>query len=99
MAYNDQNTDSLQSVLAEVARRSAIDPDFRSLALSDAKAAIAKVGGSPSIAEIKFIDNSGPVKTIPLPDPIITEDLSDFDLEEVAGGLETISGGVTWTRA
>lgn len=95
----------LQDALAEVSKKSATDPDFRSLALRDASAAIAKVSTSPLPADlsIKFVDNSGSVKTIVLPDPVSADSLSDFELEDVAGGVaaapDTLSAGAQWSRA
>src|SRR5262245_20443532 len=76
-------------IIAEVRRRSAVDPDFRKLALADPAAAIAKIStkGAPTHVTFRFVDNSGGVKTVPLPDPIPeTDELSDAELENVAGG-------------
>ena len=68
------------------------DPDFRELALSDSAAAISKVNPKPvpDDYKVKFVDNSGPVKNFVLPDPVNNvEDLSDAELEAVAGGIST----------
>jgi hypothetical protein len=76
-------------IIEELCRRARVDAEFRSLALKDAAAAIAKVTTRPLPAGItyRFVDNSGPVKTIPLPDAIPeTEELSDIELEKIAGG-------------
>jgi hypothetical protein len=91
---------NLQNIITEVLRKSAVDLEFRALALRDAAAAIAKVSPSPlpADASFRFVDNSGSLKTVVLPDPISAEDLSDMELEEVAGGLDTITGGVQWAR-
>lgn len=95
----------IQSALAEVAKKSATDPDFRVLALRDASAAIAKVSSSPLPADLsfKFVDNSGSLKTIVLPDPVETDSLSELELEEVAGGVlaapDTLTAGAQWSRA
>ena len=102
MPKSDGSTlQDLQFALTEVARRSAVDLDFRALALRDAKAAIAKVSQAPLPAdvEIKFIDNSGSVKTIVLPDPVAAGDLSELELENVAGGAPmTLGAGAQWTQ-
>jgi len=79
----------LQQALREVARRSAVDSEFRKLALTDASAAIAKVYNEPipGGSSFRFVDNSGPVKTVLLPDPVAgIEELSEAELEQVAGG-------------
>jgi hypothetical protein len=77
----------------EVKKRSLTDPEFRALAVNDAKAAIAKVNPKPipSSLTVRFVDNSGRSKTIVLPDPVArVEELSDAELEEVAGGDNNI---------
>jgi len=82
--------EELQHVLAEVARRSATDPEFRALALRDATNAISRINPNalPKDVIFKFVDNSGSTKTIPLPDPVndASDELSDDELEKVAGG-------------
>lgn len=85
-------------ILSEVRRRAAVDPEFRQLALTDAAAALAKIATKvPGGTTYRFVDNSGPVKTIPLPNLIPeTEELSDLELEKVAGG--TWSVGSAWGR-
>jgi len=94
----------LQHLVDEVSRRSKTDPDFRALALRDSSAAIAKIGSErlPENVKIKFVDNSGPVVTIPLPDPVPSEQLSEMELENVAGGVEsldTIAVQGQWSKA
>jgi len=90
-------TDSeLQELYNEVARRSAVDPEFRALALTDPTAAIAKITDRPLPGDkvIQFVDNSK-VLHIPLPDPVSElSEISDFELEQVAGG----DIGVSWNR-
>lgn len=95
----------LQNALAEVAKRSAIDPDFRVLALRDASAAIREVSNLVLPAELsfKFVDNSSSLKTVVLPDPVSADGLTDYELEEVAGGVaavsDTLTVGAQWTRS
>jgi|HubBroStandDraft_1064217.scaffolds.fasta_scaffold25772_3 hypothetical protein len=96
----------LEQTLSEVTRRAAVDAGFRALALKDGAAAIARVNPKLSASGLiyKFVDNSGPTKTIPLPDLVpgieVTE-LSEKDLAGVSGGVDnpppppptTVSGG------
>ena len=91
----------LQPLLVEVARRAAIDPQFRDLALKDAKAAIQRVTNKPisNCPDIVFVDNSGAVKTIPLPDPINPDELSQIELESAAGVAgEMANADVSWGK-
>ncbi len=82
--------EEIESTLESIRKRSLTDPDFRELALSDASAAISEVNPKPmpNGYQVKFVDNSGPVKNFVLPDPVIeSEELSDAELESVAGGV------------
>jgi hypothetical protein len=75
-----------------------VDLEFRELALRDPAQAIAKVTtkAMPPDRSFQFVDNSGRLKTVVLPDPINeTEDLSDIELERVAGGDFTSVAGYT----
>jgi hypothetical protein len=78
-----------QEAIRQILRRAAIDNDFRRLALKDSAAAFAKFGiNPPQEISVDFIENFGKSrKTIVLPDPVAqVEELTDEDLEEVAGG-------------
>jgi hypothetical protein len=98
--------EELQEALAAVARRTAIDPAFRALALQDGATAISRVTQRPLPNNItfRFVDNSGTLKTIPLPDPIPqpTDELEEEALEKVSGGTDgpppapPVSGG--WSK-
>jgi hypothetical protein len=106
--------EELQAVIAEVARRSTIDPDFRALALKDAAAAISMVGGRPAPKDqsFRFVESSGDQKVIALPDPVPDlEELSEAELVAIAGGDVRVgtdfkytpsgpsgAGAVTWSR-
>lgn len=84
-------TQEVQAAIEEVYRRSVTDPDFRALALRDAKAAFAKIDPRPLPPGLapQFVENSGPVQTLVLPDPIEgIEELSEDALEQVAGGWD-----------
>jgi hypothetical protein len=94
------SNEELQQTFSEIARRAAVDPGFRALALKNSVAAIAKINPKPlpEGMTFAFIDNSGPHKIIPLPDPVpgISEELSEVELENVAGGDVSVSGG--WSK-
>lgn len=104
----DWTKSELQETIAEVARLCAVDPKFRSLAIRDSVVAIAQVNRKPLPhgIRIRFVDNSGPEKIVPLPDlvPETSEEISAASLESVAGGVNgpallapiTISGG--WSK-
>jgi hypothetical protein len=87
----------------EIRKRSLVDVEFRKLALSSAKAAIAKVNPKPLPADflVKFIagnDAINPHKqaesgvlVVSLPDPVPNAgELSESELEQAAGGLINI---------
>jgi hypothetical protein len=89
----------LNEVVAEVKRRSSIDPEYRALAVKDGGSAIAKVTNQavPGGLSFRFVDNTGPVKTVVLPEAMANvEELSDVELEQVAGGDVGVT--VTWRR-
>jgi len=81
----------LNSAVREVMKRAVVDPDFRQLAVHDSRSALAKVNaiGLPEGFEVRFVDNyNKPIKTVALPDPVANaEDLTDEELEQVAGGF------------
>lgn len=81
----------IQSAVREVLKQSIVDPEFRKLAIQDGRGAISKVSTKtlPPDLDFRFMDNSGKVKTVILPDPVTgATDLSDAELEQVAGGCE-----------
>lgn len=82
----------------EVKQRSRIDPDFRALALTDPMAALGKVNPRPApVGAVRFVEESGrsatgmegEVLVVVLPTPDSDQGLSDMELEDVAGGLDT----------
>lgn len=76
-------------VALEIKKRAMKDPEFRALALSNAHAAIAKINSTPfpSGYKVRCIDQAGFNVTVLLPDPVSrVEELSDAELEQVAGG-------------
>jgi hypothetical protein len=98
----DKNTqwtaEEIDRAMEEVTRRSQVDPEFKALALSDAPAAIARVDPKPLPAGIvlKFVENNGAIKTVPLPAPAGVpelEEISEEELEAVAGGVSVSASG------
>jgi len=95
------NAEVLRTI-EEIKSRSRVDPEFRSLALTDARAAIAKVNPRPIATDIAVVFVEGidaaAIKgketsdiVVVLPDPAgRTEALSDAELETVAGGDDGI---------
>ena len=84
----------IQSAVREVLKKSIADPEFRKLAVRDGRGAIGKVTSKtlPPDLDFRFLDNSGKVKTVTLPDPVTgVDELSDAELEQVAGGCEIAS--------
>jgi len=84
----------IEAAIREVFKKSISDPTFRKLAINDGSAALGKVTSKtlPPGIEFRFLDNSGNVKTVTLPDPVSgSEELSELELEQVAGGCEIAS--------
>ena len=95
----DWTDEEMARAVLEVLRRVAVDEDFKKLALSNSAEAIARVDPKPLPAGLvmKFVDNSGPLKVIPLPAPTFaSEEISEEQLEAVAGGVSVgvgVGGG------
>jgi hypothetical protein len=90
--------EDVQSLVAEVMRRSAVDTEFRALALSDSAAALNKAAGRPAPSDLKieFIENSGSTQKVVLPNAVEgIEELNEEEMEQVAGGVEA----VRWSAA
>jgi len=73
----------------EAVRRSATDPAFRKLMLTDVNKAVEQVAGKsvPPGFKIRVMEKGGTDMTLVLPDPVKAGgELSDKELEQVAGG-------------
>ena len=93
-----------QEQIQEVLERSATDWEFRQKLLSNPRKAIADHTGQdlvdiPQTIDLVFVENEADA-TVVLPDPIDPEaELSEGELEEVAGGTDVAAGvvvGVTY---
>ena len=76
-------------LLEEVVKRAQSDLAFRQLCLSEPSAAIQKLTDKelPAGYALRFVENQGADLTVVLPDLIdANAELSDEDLEQVAGG-------------
>ena len=86
---NGWTQDKANEKLRVLAKRAQTDPEFRKLALKDPVAAVAKIDPTPlpSWFKLRFVDNAGATLTMVLPDPVsASSELSDSELEQVAGG-------------
>lgn len=81
-----------QEQLRGILTRSATDPEFRARLLVDPRGAVTEYTGQelPASFGIRFVENAG-TATIVLPDYIDADaELSDSELEAVAGGSEFV---------
>jgi hypothetical protein len=85
----DWTREETDRVAIEIKKRAMKDPEFRALALSNPHAAVAKFNSTPFPTgyKVRCIDQAGYNVTVLLPDPVSrVEELSDAELEDVAGG-------------
>lgn len=82
----------MEQGINEVLSRSATDMEFRKQLLSDPRAALSAHFGReiPETTNIRFIDAQG-TPTVVLPDVSPSGELSEADLEAVAGGLAPLA--------
>lgn len=95
MSWTEQK---INAVLEQVAKKAVTDGDFRQLALSSPNEAVAQFSDEPVPAnyKLRFVDNAGADMTFVLPDPVKAgNELSDAELEAVAGGKCGVSCGNT----
>lgn len=81
--------DQFKQALKDVYMRAVTDPEYRQLALNDAKAAFEQVGFQSNQWNVSFAENDPSVDDVFFLPPAVetAEELSDAELEAVAGGL------------
>jgi hypothetical protein len=83
-------TKDLNEALSQVIRRATVDPEFRNLALKSGNAALEKINpGLTNAPAVRFLDRSNPAPfsvELVLPDLVEAGELSEAELEQVAGG-------------
>lgn len=87
-----------EQAIQQVIKRAQTDSEFRQLCLSDPNAAATEVTGKdiPAGYNLRFVENQGADLTVVLPDVIEESvELSDDELDHVAGGKCGISCGAT----
>jgi len=91
------NPEQIVQIGGQVFQKAAHDPAFRSLALSDGTAAVEQVLGKPlpDGVKIRFVENDGATFTLGLPPARTSDELSDRELEAVAGGRGSSSSRLT----
>ncbi len=85
----DWNESEITEVVKKISARAAEDAKFHALALQNPAAAIQEISGKavPAGIKIKFCALEGADFAFVLPDPQVDGELSDSELESVAGGL------------
>jgi hypothetical protein len=87
-----------EQAIQQIIKRAQTDSEYRQLCLKDPNTAATEVTGKemPAGYVLKFVENQGADLTVVLPD-IIEEsaELSDTELDQVAGGKCGISCGAT----
>ena len=86
---NTQWSDAVaERVFADMMKKAKEDPAYRQTCLSNPHAAVKEVSGMdlPSDFKLNVVENQGASLTVVLPDLALAEELSERELEDVAGG-------------
>ena len=85
----------MMETAGKVLQKARTDPEFHALALKDGTAAVEQVLGSPlpDGVKIRFVENTDVNFTLGIPPLRTSDELSDRDLEKVAGGRDAAAEG------
>jgi hypothetical protein len=94
MSTTNWTEEEAQNALGSIVKRATTDHEFRRLALENPAAAVLEATGKPLPEgfEINVLENDGADLTVVLPDAIGDSELSDGQLEAIAGGKDTDPG-------
>lgn len=86
---NVWTSDQVKKTLADVYKKAATDEAFRHLCLQDPGEAVRQIAGQalPENFKLRFVDNAGADLTLVLPDLRQDDELSEGQLNAVAGGF------------
>ena len=90
------NQEEAEATAKAIMQRATTDAAFHAMALKDPNAAVKEVTGKnlPDGFDLRLVSNAGADLTLVLPDlEVDGEELSDSDLEQVAGGRCAASCG------
>lgn len=81
--------DQVKKTLAEVYKKAAVDEAFHNLCMQDPREAVRQIAGQtlPEGFKLRFVDNAGADLTLVLPDLRQDDELSEGQLNAVAGGF------------
>jgi len=84
---------AIEEAVRIIYRKSMVDEEFRQLCFTEPKKAVWQATGMnlPDHFKLRFVDNAGAHLTLVLPDMITNDELSDEDLEAVAGGVSVLT--------
>ena len=87
-----------EQAVQEIIKRAQTDSEFRALCLDNPNAAAKEATGKeiPQGFTLRFVENEGADLTVVLPDAVdLSAELSEEDLEQVAGGKCGVSCGAS----
>ncbi len=87
-------TENVNDRVQEVLSKSALDSEFRAGLLTNPRATLERMAGEPmpENLRVKFIEKDSDCDAMfVLPDPISSDELTDQELEAVAGGIGNLT--------